>query len=107
MGHAITLTAMDEENAIRILNYVEAHTARKLRKQSKRLKRWDSIDFEPFLTDRPETAAMVLKLFQQAVPAIHWFYLFETMLHTMIRELGLSHLAGRPRAMHAAQGTGH
>jgi len=50
---------------------------------------------------------VVLKLFQQSVPAIHWFYLFETMLHTMIRELGLNRLTGKPRAMHAAQGAGH
>jgi hypothetical protein len=71
------------------------------------VERWDSVDFEPFLTDRPETATMVLKLFQQAVPAIHWFYLFETMLHTMIRELGLNQLTGKPLAMHAAQGAGH
>jgi len=102
----ITLAAMDEENAIRILSYVEEHR-QEVEEAVEAVERWDSIDFEPFLTDRPETAAMVLKLFQQAVPAIHWFYLFETMLHTMIRELGLSHLAGRPRAMQAAQGAGH
>ena len=35
---------------------------------------------------------MVLSLFRQAVPAIHWFYLFETMLHTMCREFHLPHL---------------
>jgi glycosyltransferase involved in cell wall biosynthesis len=102
----ITLTAMDEENAIRILSYVEEHR-QEVEEAVEAVEKWDSIDFEPFLTDRPETAAMVLKLFQQAVPAIHWFYLFETMLHTMIRELGLSHLAGQPRAMRAVQGTGH
>ena len=67
------------------------------------VERWDTVDFEPILTDQPETAAMVLSLFQQAVPAIHWFYLFETMLHTMIRELGLSHLAAEPPVMQAAQ----
>jgi len=26
------------------------------------------------------------------VPAIHWFYLFETMLHTMAQALNLPHL---------------
>lgn len=102
----ITLTAMDEANAIRILSYVERHR-QEVEEAVEAVERWDSIDFEPFLTDQPETAATVLKLFQQAVPAIHWFYLFETMLHTMIRELGLSQLSGRPRAMHAAQGAGH
>jgi len=102
----ITLTAMDEENAIRILSYVEEHR-QEVEEAVEAVEKWDTIDFEPFLTDRPETAAMVLKLFQQAVPAIHWFYLFETMLHTMIRELGLSHLAAQPRAMHAAQGGRH
>jgi glycosyltransferase involved in cell wall biosynthesis len=102
----ITLTAMDQENAICIQSYVEEHR-QEVEEAVEAVERWDSIDFEPFLTDRPETAAMVLKLFQQAVPAIHWFYLFETMLHTMIRELGLNRLTGKPRAMHAAQGAGH
>ena len=50
---------------------------------------------------------MVLRLFQQAVPAIHWFYLFETMLHTMIRELGLNHLAAKCPVLQAAQGAGN
>jgi glycosyltransferase involved in cell wall biosynthesis len=102
----ISLTAMDEENAIRIQSYVDEHR-REVEEAVEAVERWDSVDFEPFLTDRPETATMVLKLFQQAVPAIHWFYLFETMLHTMIRELGLNQLTGKPLAMHAAQGAGH
>jgi len=49
---------------------------------------------------------MVLRLFQQAVPAIHWFYLFETMFHTMIRELGLSHLAAKQPLTFAAHSAG-
>jgi glycosyltransferase involved in cell wall biosynthesis len=102
----ITLTAMDEENALRVLSYVEERR-QEVEEAVEAVEKWDAIDFEPFLTDRPETAAMVLNLFQQAVPAIHWFYLFETMLNTMIRELGLRHLAGQPRAMHAAQGARH
>jgi hypothetical protein len=101
----ITLTAMDEENAIRILSYVEEHRS-EVEEAVEAVERWDSVDFEPFLTGQAETAAMVMKLLRQAVPAIHWFYLFETMLHTMIRELGLRHLAAEPRAMYAAQGTG-
>jgi hypothetical protein len=60
------------------------------------------VNFEPILTDQPETAAMVLGLFRQAVPAIHWFYLFETMLHTMARELHLPHLD--PERLTLAQG---
>jgi glycosyltransferase involved in cell wall biosynthesis len=101
----ITLTAMDEENAIRILGYVEEHRS-EVEEAVEAVERWDSVDFEPFVTDQAETAAMVMKLLRQAVPAIHWFYLFETMLHTMNQELGLRHLVAEPRAIYAAQGTG-
>ena len=102
----VSLPAMDEENAFRLLAYVEEHR-REVEEAVEAVERWDSVDFEPFLTDRPDTAAMVLALFRQAVPAIHWFYLFETMLQTMIRELGLRHLDGEWRARHAAQGGGN
>jgi len=101
----VRLTAMDEENAIRILGYVEEHR-QEIEQAVAAVERWDAVDFEPFLADRTETAAMVLRLFQQAVPAIHWFYLFETMLHTMVRELGLRHLATERPVMHAAQSAG-
>ncbi len=101
----VKLTAMDEENAVRILAYVEEHR-HEVEEAVEAVERWDSVDFEPLLTDQPETASMVLRLFQQAVPAIHWFYLFETMLHTMIRELGLRHLTAKSPVLQAAQGAG-
>jgi len=49
---------------------------------------------------------MGLKFLRQAVPAIHWFYLFETMLHTMIRELGLVQLVAELPVMEMARGAG-
>jgi hypothetical protein len=101
----VTLTAMDEENAIRLLGYVEEHR-QEIEEAVAAVERWDSIDFEPFLADQTETAAMVLRLFQRAVPAIHWFYLFETMFQTMVRELGLSRLAVERQVVHAAQSAG-
>jgi hypothetical protein len=101
----VNLTGMDEENAMRILGYVVDHRL-EVEQAFAALERWDSIDFEPLVADQPETATMVLRLFQQAVPAIHWFYLFETMLHTMIRELGLRHLAAEQPVMRGAQAAG-
>jgi len=102
----VKLTAMDEENAIRILGYVEEHR-QEVEQAMTAVECWDTIDFEPFLADGGENAVMVLGLLRQAVPAIHWFYLFETMLQTMVRELNLSHLAaeGAP-ARAAAQSAG-
>ena len=88
----VKLTGMDAENALRIQDYVD-HNRSQVQDAVIALERWDTVDFEPILTDQPETAAMVLSLFRQAVPAIHWFYLFETMLHTMAREFRLTHLA--------------
>lgn len=104
-GMPLKLTGMDEENAIRIHGYVEEHRD-EVEQAFAAVERWDTVDFEPFLTDRPETAASVLSLLRQTVPAIHWFYLFETMLHTMIRELGLTHLAASRPVMQSAQGAG-
>ena len=101
----VKLTAMDEENAIRILAYVEEHR-HQVEEAVEAVERWDSIDFEPLLADQPETASMVLRLLRQAVPSIHWFYLFETMLHTMIRELRLTHMAAKRPALQAAQSAG-
>jgi len=102
----VNLTAMDEQNAIRILHYVEAHR-HQVEEAVEALERWDSVDFEPLLASHADTAAMVLNLFRQAVPAIHWFYLFETMLQTMTRELGLRQLALEPPRLraHAAGAT--
>ena len=103
----VNLTGMDEQNAMRILRYVEAHR-RDVEQAVEALERWDSVDFDALLADHADTAAMVLNLFRQAVPAIHWFYLFETMLQTMTRELGLRQLALETpplRDAHAAGGT--
>lgn len=85
----VKLTGMDAENALRIRDYVDLNRGQ-VQDAVIALERWDTVDFEPILTDQPETAAMILSLFRQAVPAIHWFYLFETMLHTMVRELHLA-----------------
>lgn len=101
----VKLTGLDEENAVRILGYVEEQR-QQVEQAVEAVERWDSVDFEPLLLEKPETAAMVLRLFQQAVPSIHWFYLFETMLHTMIRELGLKHMASELPVMQAAHGAG-
>ena len=57
----VKLTAMDEENAIRILAYVEEHR-HEVEQAVEAVERWDSVDFEPLLTDQPETASMVLRL---------------------------------------------
>ena len=96
----VNLTAMDAENAVRIMAYVEANRA-EVEQAVEAVKRWDDVDFEPILTNQPETALLVLSLFQQAVPAIHWFYLFESMLHTMVRELKLGCLGAERVAMAA------
>ena len=87
----VKLTEMDLENALRIQEYVNQNRLR-VEDAVIALERWDTVDFEPILADQPETAAMILGLFRQAVPAIHWFYLFASMLHTMARELNLPHL---------------
>jgi glycosyltransferase involved in cell wall biosynthesis len=99
-GMPVRLTAMDEENAHLISEYVEEHR-QEVEMAVAAVERWDSVEFEPLLNDHPETAAAVLNLLRQAVPAIHWFYLFETMLHTIIRELGLRNMAPEVLAMHA------
>jgi hypothetical protein len=101
----VNLTGMDEENAIRILGYVEEHR-HEVEQAVAALERWDSVDFEPFLANHAETASMVLSLFRQTVPLIHWFYLFEAMLEAMIRELGLRQLAAERPVTQAAQGAG-
>src|SRR5262249_49037637 len=63
----VNLTAMDEENALRILAYVEEHRG-EVEEAVAALERWDDVDFEPFLAERSETAALVISLFRQAVP---------------------------------------
>ena len=44
----VKLTAMDEENAMRILAYVEKTSPMRSRRPSTALERWDAVDFEPF-----------------------------------------------------------
>jgi glycosyltransferase involved in cell wall biosynthesis len=99
----VPLTAMDEANATRILAYVEANR-KDVEEAVQALKKWDDVDFASLLEKNAETVAMVLSLFRQAVPAIHWFYLYETMFQTMVRELNLVHLAssGNVASMGAA-----
>jgi len=87
------------------LSYVEAHR-QEVEQAVAALARWDEVDFEPFLTDRPGHCGDGSQLLRQAVPAIHWFYLFETMLHTMIRELGLVQLVAELPVMEMARGAG-
>jgi hypothetical protein len=87
----VQLTGMDEENAVRILEYVETNR-RDVEQAVQALEKWDDVDFALLLEKNQETANMVLSLFQQAVPSIHWFYLYETMLQTMVRELNLGQL---------------
>jgi hypothetical protein len=66
------------------------------------LERWDSLDFEPILADR-ENERHVLSLFQQSVPAVHWFYLFERMLEVMANEFNMPELVSpEALAMHAS-----
>jgi len=84
----VPLTGMDEANAKRVLAYTEANRL-EVEQAVAAIERWDEMDFEALLAGRSETAAMVLGLFRQAVPAIHWFYLYETMYQTMVRELNL------------------
>ncbi|HSS99756.1 MAG TPA: hypothetical protein VLK33_22130, partial [Terriglobales bacterium] len=100
----VKLTGMDKENAQQIREYVDRNRSR-VQDAVIAIERWDTVDFEPILTDQPENAAMILGLFRQAVPAIHWFYLYETMLHTMARELDLPYLVPEPIASQAASGS--
>jgi len=88
----VPLTAMDEANALRILEYVEANRT-DVENAMEALEKWDNIDFSLMLDRHPDTAHTVLSLFQQAVPRIHWFYLYEKMYQTMVRELNLVHPA--------------
>jgi GT2 family glycosyltransferase len=102
----VPLTGMDEENAGRVLEYIERNR-QSVEQAVLALERWDAVDFEPFLSGGDEMSTLVLSLFRQAVPAVHWFYLFETMFQTMTRELKLAmpH-AGRAPTLAAAGGIG-
>lgn len=84
----INLAGMDRNAAQEIARYLEANR-HNVEKAAAALDQWENVEFEPFLK-RPQDAAQVMALFQQAVPAIHWFYLLEKMLETMVQELNLS-----------------
>lgn len=101
----VNLTGMDRHNAVRILHYVEERR-HDVEQAVEALERWDSVDFDSLLSDQADTAALVLNLFRQAVPEVHWFYLFETMLQTMIRELGLEPMAANQPSLGAAHSAG-
>ena len=84
----VSLMGMDSSAAQSIRQYLEANRSH-VEEAAAALDQWENVEFEPFLT-RPQDAAQVVALFQKAVPAIHWFYLLEKMLETMMRELNLS-----------------
>jgi GT2 family glycosyltransferase/glycosyltransferase involved in cell wall biosynthesis len=53
------------------------------------LKQYDQIDFEPFFAKRAEdgTAAdLIVKLFRQSIPQLHWFYLFDAFCDAWMQE---------------------
>ncbi len=98
----VNLTGMDRNAAQPILQYLE--TNRRNVESAAALEQWENVEFEPVLA-KPQEAAQVMALFQQAVPAIHWFYLLEKMLETMVRELNLSFPAmSQSMAIETAQG---
>jgi hypothetical protein len=99
-GMPIKLHGMDERDAAAIRVYLEKNRA-EVQSASAALERWDSVDFEPVLAD-PLQTAHILSLFQQAVPAIHWFYLFESMLETMLKESIPHPSAGEQRVSQSA-----
>ena len=86
-GMPLKLQGMDERDANCIHAYLESNRAQ-VQAAVAAMERWDAVDFEPMLAN-PQVVTHVLSLFQQAVPAVHWFYLFESMLDTMVKELGL------------------
>ena len=90
----IKLTGMNPENGFRIRAYVDQHR-QEVKAAVDALARWDTIDFEPILANQ-QTAAHVLSLFQQSVPAVHWFHLFERMLEIMAQEFQIPKLAEPP-----------
>ncbi|HEX4488960.1 MAG TPA: glycosyltransferase, partial [Terriglobales bacterium] len=95
----VKLTGMNPENAFRIRDYVEEHR-QDVKAAVDALSRWDTVDFEPVLANK-ETTSHVLSLFQQSVPVVHWFHLFEKMLEVMAQEFQMPELT-TPQAMHAA-----
>jgi hypothetical protein len=98
----VNLTGMDRNAAQLILQYLETNR-RNVESAAAALEQWENVEFEPVLA-KPQEAAQVMTLFQQAVPAIHWFYLLEKMLETMVRELNLSFPAMSQSMAKTAQG---
>jgi GT2 family glycosyltransferase len=84
----VNITGMDQATARTIFDYLERNR-REVEAAIAALMRWDAVEFEAVLA-KPEEASQVLCLLKQAVPAIHWFYLFESMLETMNRKLQLA-----------------
>jgi len=97
----VKLAGMDKNAAQAILQYLETNRCT-VETASAALEQWENVEFEPVLA-RPQEAAQVMALFRQAVPAIHWFYLLEKMLETMVRELNLSCPVPDSLAMAASQ----
>ena len=93
------LESMGERDAMQIREYLERNRS-DVQAAVEAMERWDSVDFEPMLSN-PQETAHVVSLFQQAVPAVHWFHLFESMLETMGKELNLPEHASRVRAQGA------
>jgi glycosyltransferase involved in cell wall biosynthesis len=90
-GMPIKLESMDEHAVPQISAYLQQNH-KGVEAAVEALARWDGIDFEPILSNC-EMSAHVLSLFQQAVPAVHWFYLFESMLQALAGELHISDFA--------------
>jgi GT2 family glycosyltransferase len=100
----VRLQEMNEADATCIRAYLERNRG-DVEAAVTALERWDSVEFEPIL-ENPAEARHVLSLFQQAVPAIHWFYLYESMLATMVKELSISQVElPPPLALSATQGS--
>ena len=85
----VALDKLGESDAIRIAAYLDENRST-VESLVAALQRWDTVDFGVVLEHQPENARQTLSLLEQAIPAIHWFYLFETMLKTMTTELGLA-----------------
>jgi len=98
----ISLEDMGERDATKLRQYLDRNRT-EVEAAASAMARWDVVDFEPVLAD-PREAEHVLSLFQQAVPAVHWFYLFESMLETMGKKLNLPQQAQNEEIARAAQG---
>ena len=98
----VKLTAMDEENAIRILGYVEehGHEVEQAVDGGRALGRRSILNH--FWQTEEKTPRWCWVSSGRRCRRFTGSTLFETMLQTMIRELGLSHLAAEGTRMRAA-----